>query len=71
MIHIENRKGRVINFDLIVSTEKGAVSPQICVENRLAYVSTRAGTRVIVNVALCLPGLRNKDSMKKTEKELS
>ena len=72
VILIENRKGEVINFDIIVPTEKGAV--YICKfvgEMELASVSTGLGKWVIVNNAHCLLRHRNVDSVRKTANELS
>jgi hypothetical protein len=66
LICIENGKGRggVINFDIIVSTEKGTVHAcKFVQETELASVNMGAGTWVSVNIAHCLLRHRKEDSM--------
>ena len=71
LIHIENGKGDVIDFDIVVPTEKGVI--YACKFVRTVEIAT-ASTEHLVNVniimAHCLLCHRNEDSMRKTAREL-
>jgi hypothetical protein len=55
LIHIENGKGRVINFDIPVPMEKEAVyTCQFVHDTELASASMDVGMMVSVNTAYCL-----------------
>ena len=71
LIQIENGKGRVINFDIVVPTGKGAV--YVCNFVRgmeIALACTTIGMHMNINTAHCLLGHRNKDSIRKTAKQM-
>jgi hypothetical protein len=71
LIGIENGKGEVINFDIVVPTEMGA--KYACKFVRTVKVVTASSERMMkvnINMAHCLLGHRNEDSMHKTAKEL-
>jgi hypothetical protein len=71
LIHIENGKGEVINFDIVVPTEKGAIYACKFVRTvEVATASAECAMKVNINVAHCLLGRRNEDSAHKTAKEL-
>ena len=71
MIRIENGKGGTIEFDIMVPTEKGAI--YTCKFVRCVEVTARSVTKPVrlnINMAHCLLGHRNEDSMHKTAREL-
>ena len=71
MISFKKGKGGVVNYDIVVSTEKGAVCAcKFVWEAELASVGIDAGTWANVNTAHCLLGHKNEDSTRKTSKEL-
>ena len=71
LIRIEKRKGDVINFDTVVSTEKGAIYASKFVPTvEVATASTDNVVRLNINMAHCLFGRRNEDSLQKTAREL-
>ena len=71
LIRIENRKGGVINFDIVVPMAKGAVyACKFVQDTELASACMDTGTQMNVNTAHCLLGHRNEDSVRKTEMEL-
>ena len=53
----------VVNFDLVVPTENGAVYPYFMCATDAASASTEVGMRVSVKTAHCLLGHWNKNSM--------
>jgi hypothetical protein len=70
-IHIENGKGDVIDFNIVVPTEKGAI--YTCKYFRtmeIATASTENMMKLNINMAHCLVGHWNKDSMRITAWEL-
>ena len=71
LIRVENKKGGIIDFDIVVPTEKGAIYTckfLRCVE--VAAGSVTMPIRLNINRAHCLLGHRNKDSVHKTAREL-
>ena len=71
LIYNENRKGGVINFNIVVPTEKGAVYIRKFVHStEVATVNTKVSMKVSINTALSLLGHRNEDSICKTAWEL-
>ena len=71
LIQIENGKGRVINFDIVVPTAKGAVYACKFVQGvEIASACTATGVCININMAHCLLGSRNEDSIRKTAKEM-
>jgi hypothetical protein len=71
LIRIENGKGEVIDFDIVVPTEKGAIYACKFIHTvEVAMASTERTMKVNINMAHCLLGHRNEDSMHKTAKEL-
>ena len=71
LIRIENGKGGTIDFDIVVPTEKGAI--YACKFTRtleLATASADTPVRLNINMAHCLLGHRNEDSVRKTAREL-
>ncbi len=71
LIGIENGKGGAINFDIVVPTEKGAI--YACKFARTMEVATASAdtmVRLNINMAHCLLGHRNEDSVQKTAREL-
>jgi hypothetical protein len=70
LIRIENRKGEVIDFDIVVPIEKGAI--YACKFVRTVEVTTASAERTMkvnINMAHCLLGHRNEDSVQKPAKE--
>jgi hypothetical protein len=71
LIRIENGKGEVIDFDIVVPTEKGAIyACKFTCTVEVATASAENTMRVNINIAHCLLGHRNEDSVRKTAKEL-
>ena len=69
-ICIENGIERVIKFDIVVPTEKGAIHAcKFMCTAEITTSSTECGTRFSINRAHCLLGHQNKDSMHKTARE--
>ena len=61
----------MINFNIVVPTEKGAI--YACKFVRTVEVTTASAERTMkvnINMAHCLLGHRNEDSMRKTAKEI-
>ena len=70
LIWIENRKGGVIFFDIVVPTEKAAIySCKFMCMTEIAASSTKSGVRLNINMVHCLLGHWNEDSMQKTARE--
>ena len=54
---IENGQGEVIDFDIVVPTEKGAIyACKFVCAVEVATASTENATRVNINIAHCLLG---------------
>ena len=71
LIRIENGQGEVIDFDVVVPTEKGAIyACKFVCAVEVATASAENTMRVNINIAHCLLGHRNEDSVRKTAKEL-
>ncbi len=71
LIRIENGKGGVINFDIVVPTAKGAVYVSKFVQGvEIALACTATCTRMKINMAHCLLSHRNEDSVRKTVKQM-
>jgi hypothetical protein len=71
LIRIKNEKIGVINFDIMVPTEKGAVYVCKFVQGtEIASACTTTGTRMNINTTHCLLGHRNEDSIRKTAKQM-
>ena len=71
LIHIENGKGGVINFSTVVPTAKGAVYACKFVRRaEIALACTTIGMCMNINIAHCLLGHRNEDSIRKTAKQM-
>ena len=71
LIHIENRMGRVINFDIVVPTAKGEVYVYKFIQGvEVVSVCTNIGASMNINTAHCLLGHRNEDSVRKTAKQM-
>ena len=71
LIWIKNGKGGVIDFDIVVPTEKGAI--YVCKfirTSEIAASSTECGIKTNINIAHCLLGHCNEDSVRKTAREL-
>ncbi len=71
LVCIGDRNGGVINFDIVVPTAKGAV--YVCKFEQgieIASGCTTTGTCMNINMAHCLLGHRNKDSIRKTAKQI-
>ena len=70
LIHIENRKGGKIEFDIVLPTKKGAIYACGFVRiSEIATANTDVGKKVSVNIAHCLLGHQNEDSIQKTAQE--
>jgi hypothetical protein len=70
LICIENGKGDVIDFDIVVPTEKGAIHASRFVHTlEVARTSTDNVVRLNINIVHCLLGHWNEDSMQKTARE--
>jgi hypothetical protein len=70
-ICIENGKGDVIKFDIVLPTEKGAIyACKFVCTVEVAMASMDNMVRLNINMAPCLLGHRNEDSVKKTAREL-
>jgi hypothetical protein len=70
LIRIKNGQGEVIDFDIVVPTEKGAIYACKFVRAvKVATASTENTMRVNINIAHCLLSHRNEDSVH-TAKEL-
>jgi hypothetical protein len=71
LIRIENRKGGVINFDIVVSTEKGPIDAcKFVCSAEVAMVSTKVGMKANVNTINCQLAYMNKNYIQKTAWEL-
>ena len=71
LICIENGKGEVIDFDIVVPIEKGAIYTCKFVRTvEVAMARAENKMKVNINMAHCLLGHRNEDSMHKTAKDL-
>ena len=71
LICIENGKGGVINFDIVVPTAKRAIyACKFIQETEVVSACTDMGTQMNINTAQCLLGHRNEDSVRKTAKEM-
>ena len=71
LICIENGKGGVINFDIVVPTAKGAVYACKFVQGaEIASACTATGVCMNINMAHCQLGHRNKDSIRETAKQM-
>ena len=71
LIRIENGKGGTIDFDIVVPTEKGALYACKFVRSvEMAGASIGKAMRLNINMAHCLLGHQNKDSVHKTAREL-
>jgi hypothetical protein len=71
LVCIENGKGEVINFDIVVPTEKGAIYACKFVQTvDVTMASAERTMKVNINMAHCLLGHRNEDSVRETVKEL-
>jgi hypothetical protein len=71
LIRIENGKGEIIDFDIVVPTEKGAVYACKFARNvEVAAGSIGKPVRLNINMAHSLLGHRNEDSVRKTAREL-
>jgi len=71
LIHIENGKGDVIDFDIVVPAEKGAIYACKLVHTvEVATASTDNVIRLNINMAHCLLGHQNEDYTQKTVREL-
>ena len=71
LIHIGNRNGGGINFDIVVPTAKGAVYVCKFVQGvEIALVCTTIDMCMNINTAHCLLGHRNEDSVRRTAKKM-
>jgi hypothetical protein len=71
LICIENGKGGIIDFDIVVPTEKGAIYACKFVRSvEMAGASIGKAMRLNINMAHCLLGHWNEDSVRKTTREL-
>jgi hypothetical protein len=71
LIRIENGQGEVIDFDIVVPTEKGAIYACKFVRTvEVATASAESTMRIGIDIAHCLLGHQNEDSVRKTAKEL-
>jgi hypothetical protein len=71
LIRIENEKGGTIDFDIVVPTKKGAIYACKFVRSvEMAGASIGKAMRLNINMAHCLLGHRNEDSVRKTAREL-
>ena len=71
LIHIENRKGDVIDFDIVVPTEKGAIHAcNFAHIMEVGTASTENVARLNISKDHCLFGHQNEDSVWKTAREL-
>jgi hypothetical protein len=62
MIHIENRKGGMIEFDIVVPAEKGIVyACRFMRSMEIATASAMIGKKVSINTSHYLLGHRNED----------
>jgi len=71
LIRIEHGKDGTIDFDIVVPTEKGAI--YTCRFARCVEVTAGSVTkpmRLNINMAHCLLGHRNEDSLCKTAREI-
>jgi hypothetical protein len=61
LIHIENRKGGAINFDIVVPTEKGAIyACKFACTIEVATASMNNVVRLNINMAHCLQVIKMK-----------
>jgi hypothetical protein len=71
LICIENGKGDVIEFDMIVPTEVGAIyACKLVCAMEIAKASTKNVVKLNINMAHWLLGHQNENSMWKTAREL-
>ena len=71
LIGMENKKDKVIEFDIVVPLSKPAVYARRFVRSmEVVVASTEAGKKINGNIAHCLLGHRNEDSVWKTVHEL-
>jgi hypothetical protein len=71
LIRIENGKGEVIDFNIVRPKEKGAIyTCKFVCTVKVATASTDNMMKVNINMAHCLLGHQNEDSMWKTAREL-
>jgi hypothetical protein len=71
LIRIDNGKKEVINFDIVMPTEKGAIyACKFACTVEVATASTENLMKVNINMAHCFLGHQNEDSVCKTAKEL-
>ena len=71
MIRIENGKGGTIDFDIVVPTEKVAIyACKFAWSIEVTAGSMTKAMRLNINMAHCLLGHRNEDSVLKTAREL-
>jgi hypothetical protein len=71
LIHFENGKDGVIEFDIVLPASKGEVYACKFVQStEVIAVSTETGKEINVNITHCLLGHRNEDMVQKTAREL-
>jgi hypothetical protein len=71
LICIESEKGDVINFDIVVPTEKGATyTCKFVCTVEVVTASTDKAVRLNIDMTHCLLGHWNEDPVQKTAKEL-
>jgi hypothetical protein len=71
LICIENGKGGTIDFNIVVPTKKGAIYACKCVRSvEVAGATKGKAMRLNIDMAHCLLGHRNEDSVHKTAREL-
>jgi ATP-dependent protease HslVU (ClpYQ) peptidase subunit len=64
LIHIENGKGEVIDFNIVVPTEKGAIyACKFVCAVEVVTASAENTMKVNINIAHCLLGHQNEDSV--------
>lgn len=67
VIHVENRKGEVIKFNIVVPTSNGAVyTCRFACSTEVLAASTDMGLTMNINIAHSVLGHRNDDSVQKT-----